>query len=218
MFRLIGFLLGVVITIVVLAAVIDAPIRERAGVLATDLTTAIFDAVERLKKKYDAGGVSSGAEPLAVRSTPTGFADSVPIEETQSTVAAVTRNAKRPSDGPAVAQEMVASAAEPTTNPAPLPKWQGSSVPEASTTPANTTDATVERLNWEPIWRAFRSELSAKGFAGHLKHLTGQEYRVRRTSPWAYQVELPYTDEEQRDAVLHEIQIKTGLGLMEAPP
>jgi hypothetical protein len=73
-------------------------------------------------------------------------------------------------------------------------------------------------LNWEPVWRAFRSELSAKGFADHLERLTGQEYRVRRTSPWAYQVELPYFDEAQRDAALHEIQSKTGLLLMERRP
>ena len=71
---------------------------------------------------------------------------------------------------------------------------------------------------WEPVWRAFRSELSAKGFANHLKNLTGQEYRIRRTFPWAYQVEVAYTDEGQRDAVLREIQSKTGLGLMGTTP
>ncbi len=218
MFRLIGFLFGVVITIVVLAAAVDAPTRERAGALATDLAAAIFNAVERLKTKHDVGGARSGAEPAAVGSTHTVSADSAPIEEAQSSVAGVTQNTQTLSDGPAVTEETVAAAAEPVPNSAPLPEWQGNSVSGASTAPASPTDSPVEGMNWEPVWKAFRSELSAKGFADRLKYLTGQEYRVRRTSPWAYQVELPYIDEEQRDALLHEIQTKTGLVLTEIRP
>ncbi len=216
MFRLIGFLLGVVITIVVLAVAVDAPTRERAGALATDLTAAIFNAVERLETKYDAGGASAGAEPAPVqRTTHAVAADSAPMEKAQSSVASVTQQTKTLSDATAVTEETLASAAKPVTNSAPVPERQGSSVSKASTAPTNPTDSPVEELNWEPVWQAFRSEISAKGFADRLKYLTGQEYRVRRTSPWAYQVELPYIDDEQRDALLHEIQTKTGLVLME---
>lgn len=219
MFRLIGFLLGVVITIVVLAAAVDAPTRERAGALATDLTAAIFNAVERLKTKSDVGGASADAETAPVRRTPSAVsADSAPIDEAQPSVTGVTQQTKTLSDAPAVTEETLASAAKPVTNSAPVPESQKRSVSKASTAPANPTDAPVERMNWEPVWQAFRSEISAKGFADRLKYLTGQEYRVRRTSPWAYQVELPYIDQEQRDALLHEIQTKTGLVLTETRP
>jgi hypothetical protein len=140
------------------------------------------------------------------------------MEKAPPSVAKVTQNAQTPSDGPAVAQETLASAPEPVTQSAPPSERQGNSVSDARAAPANAIASPVADLNWEPVWRAFRSELSAKGFADHLERLTGQEYRVRRTSPWAYQVELPYFDEAQRDAALHEIQSKTGLLLMERRP
>lgn len=219
MFRLIGFLFGVVITVVALAVAVDAPTRERAGVLATDLTAVIFNAVERLKTEYDVGGDGTDAESAAVgRATHTVSADSAPMEELPLPVAGATQNAQTPSDGPAVTQETLASAPESVTHSAPPPERQQSSLSDASAALVNPTGSPVAELSWEPVWRAFRSELSAKGFAGHLERLTGQGYRVRRTSPWAYQVELPYFDEAQRDAVLDEIQSKTGLLLMKKGP
>jgi hypothetical protein len=82
MFRLIGFLFGVVITVVALAVAVDAPTRERAAALSTDLTAAIFNAVEWLKTQYDVGGDGADAEPAAFqRTTRTVSVDSAPMEK-----------------------------------------------------------------------------------------------------------------------------------------
>ena len=217
MFRLIGFLLGVVIMIVMLAAVIDAPTRERAGILATNLSTAILDALERLATKQDVEGARPDDESSRAQGTPDDISDSSAIENAHSTVASESEITGSPSDEPADADEVVADSGEAMPNSVPSPYVQNDPAYLTSTSSAGATDSMTEESNWEPVWWAFRSEISANGFADYLKHLTGREYRVRRTSPWSYQVELSYVDEGQRDAVLREIQSKTGLGLSEPP-
>ena len=66
---------------------------------------------------------------------------------------------------------------------------------------------------WHSVWLPFRSELSARGFAERLANVTGREYRVRRVSPWAYQVELAYVGETDKLTALQQIESATGLGV-----
>ncbi len=219
MFRLIGFLVGVVITVVVLAAVVDAPTRKRAVALATDLTTTIFNAVDRLRTKGDVGGDGADVETAAVPTrTHADTHDAASVEETPAFAADEDQSTSTPNNAPAASEATPAPAVGPVAPSAPSQERQKDPLFASSAVSPTSSDSTVAELNWEPVWRAFRSEISAKGFAGHLERLTGQEYRIRRTSPWAYQVELPYSDEAQRNALLHEIQTKTGLKLMEKRP
>ena len=73
------------------------------------------------------------------------------------------------------------------------------------------TVPTSETRKWHPVWEAFRSELSAKGFADHLKRLTQHEFRVRRQSAWTYQVEFAYATDTELTEALDDIQTRAGV-------
>ncbi len=217
MFRLIGFLTGVAVTVVALAAVVDAPTRERAKVLATAFAARTLDLAERISSE---GG---GRDSQVVTGTPDlGARDPVvhhpaPSEDTEATTVASTQpvsdpRARIPGD------ERVDRAPQPDTSLSSAAERSTGAAPDRAVPPERRFDATAAGPAWEPVWRAFRSELSAKGFAGHLERVTGQAYRVRRTSPWTYQVELRYRDAAERDSLLREIESRTGLGLVGESP
>lgn len=86
---------------------------------------------------------------------------------------------------------------------------------ESSNTPSPSADTAPSALGsaWHSVWLPFRSEFSARGFAKRLANVTGREYRVRRVSPWAYQVELAYVSEADKLTALQQIETSTGLGV-----
>ena len=232
MLRFLGFLLGVVLAVVVLAAILVAPVREHAVTLATELTGAIFDSANEHKIKQGNGvsevnavpalaqGKKNLSEPATIKeveaATPGLVRDGAPPDAALITAAKSTASVQPATQETEVLPTQPASAAEKMTAAAP-----GVQQEAVSTDPGvidDVNDTSGEPVAWQPVWRAFRSELSAQGFADHLQRLTGQEYRVRRASPWSYQVELAYVDEWARDNLLHEIQTKTGLGLVEMQP
>ena len=91
---------------------------------------------------------------------------------------------------------------------------------ESSNTPSPSAETVSPALEsaWHSVWRPFRSELSARGFAERLANVTGREYRVRRVSPWAYQVELAYANEADKLTALRQIESSTGLGVGRGGP
>ena len=207
MARLLGFFSGIAIAIIVLAAV-DEPIRDRAGVLATTLANTVLDAVNPSGSTHRVENLHSAALPPELRISEPGPREPAAAEAWQSSV--------EPPVGSAQTLPGDATVEEPVFGTVPQPEQQDTPMLSRSTSPADSNRP--DAREWQPVWEAFRSEISAKGFARRLKRLTGQLYRVRRTSSWAYQVELAYADPLQRDAVLREIQTKTGLGLMETQP
>jgi hypothetical protein len=72
--------------------------------------------------------------------------------------------------------------------------------------------------SWHAVWNPFRSELSASGFAERLARLTDREYRVRRISVGAYQVEVGYNPEIGVADTLVQIRLMTGLRIREIQP
>jgi hypothetical protein len=213
MLRLIGFFFGIAMALVLLATVVDAPTRERAGALVQRSFRGLLEGVAPMEAERGAGPATRDAaieqgrqpgrvEPPVVADPPLRFA--APASWPEPPIA------EAPMPAADTASGRVAST--PVTEPPiALPQGESPALKEVS-------DPLERQPGWQPLWQAFRSELSAKGFAGQLQRLTGQRYRVRRTSPWAYQVELAYDDARQRDAVLQEIARKTGLGLGEARP
>lgn len=206
MLRFIGFLFGVAIAIIVLATAVDAPTRERVGAPAIAVTSALFEVFGQLKETPYVDTAESTAATPAAPSPELGFAASTAAEDEQSAGAAGTPNIATPIGGST--PPAAATRGEP----------QDISAPEQAASLADASGPASEKQQWQPVWQAFRSALSANGFADHLQRLTGQQYRVRRTSAWAYQVELAYVDGRRRDAVLYEIQTKTGLGVMDTQP
>ncbi len=232
MFRLLGFLFGVALAIIVLAMIVFAPIRERTGALATEITGVIFDSADELNLEQGDEVSEVAVVPALIQGKRT-----LPEAETIKVAEAATPSLAQESESPhessttatqlkataqLVAQETEVLPMQPASNAKKIVSPVSSAQQELTSTDPRATDdvnqTKGEPVVWQPVWRAFRSELSAQGFAGHLQHLTGQAYRVRRTSPWSYQVELAYVDERQRDNLLHEIRTKTGLGLVEMQP
>ena len=83
---------------------------------------------------------------------------------------------------------------------------------------ATSTQPERPQRQWFPVWKPFRSELSADGFASHLTRLTDYEFRVHRESAWHYQVELAYDAENTLDKALENIGEQVGMTLSRAAP
>ncbi|MGI9263444.1 MAG: hypothetical protein ACR2QU_00860 [Gammaproteobacteria bacterium] len=67
--------------------------------------------------------------------------------------------------------------------------------------------------SWHAFWTPFRSEASANGFAARLGRDTNREYRVIRTGPGEYRVAFFHVDDIDRRARLVEIEQVSGLKL-----
>ncbi len=68
--------------------------------------------------------------------------------------------------------------------------------------------------SWQVIWKPFRSESSALGFAERLRSVTGLRIEVQRQSPTKYVVAFPYHDEKERLRNIERIENRTGLVLV----
>ncbi|MGD8497940.1 MAG: hypothetical protein PVG82_03470 [Chromatiales bacterium] len=68
---------------------------------------------------------------------------------------------------------------------------------------------------WQPLWRPFNSEVSARGFAGQISDITGRETRVRRLGPRSHQVDVAYATEAERRDILQRLELLTGIRLRE---
>lgn len=98
---------------------------------------------------------------------------------------------------------------EIATTPSPL-ETEGASGSEAQTSASVTL--------WHAVWNPFRSRLAASGFADRLARLTDREYRVRRLSVGAYQVEVGYNPDIGVADTLMQIRVMTGLRIREIQP
>ena len=78
--------------------------------------------------------------------------------------------------------------------------------------------ANASIVSWHAVWKPFRSQLAANGFAERLGRLTEREYRVRRLSVGAYQVEVGYDPNRGVADTLMQIRMVTGLRIKEPQP
>lgn len=83
---------------------------------------------------------------------------------------------------------------------------------------ADSLAAPEEETGWYPLWRPFRSELSAEGFAGYLTQVSGRDTRVATLGPWSYRVEFAYRSKRDRDAALERLEQLIGVPLVGAVP
>ncbi len=106
-------------------------------------------------------------------------------------------------------------ATEPETLP-PLPGATTTGLPEMKMAEMTAADTRNGRAaGWHAVWKDFRSELSARGFAEQLQRLTGREFRVAGQGPGSYQVQLGYRNAGDLQAVMSDIHEKTGLQLLD---
>lgn len=101
-----------------------------------------------------------------------------------------------------------------TTDVLPLPKLAAS--PAVTTTPTelarNISPAPIltELSQEQSAWVPFRSEVSARGFAGKLSEQLARQFQVLRSGPGQYLVVFGYHSEAERAEVLAEIHALTG--------
>jgi hypothetical protein len=117
--------------------------------------------------------------------------------------------------GSAVAAGETALALEPAPSPDTGAGARSSPPPpEAAPAPHEPTAGPLAGAeNWHAIWRPFRSELAASGFAGELERATGLEYRVERAGRGDYRVSVAHAGDEELGRALAAIEDATGLDL-----
>jgi hypothetical protein len=76
----------------------------------------------------------------------------------------------------------------------------------------------IAEPGWQAVWKTFRSEVSAQGFADHLKRTYEAEYRIRQLAPWRYRVEIAYDEDRPLTTILDAFRDDTGFDLAEATP
>ncbi len=84
--------------------------------------------------------------------------------------------------------------------------------------PLVARDPPSPQPRWHVFWSPFRNELSARGFADRLEHLTGMDLQVTRVGPGRYQVAFRYLGDAERQSKLAEIAAMTGLRLRNEIP
>jgi len=77
--------------------------------------------------------------------------------------------------------------------------------PEAATGGLPTEAEAAGHPGTEFVWQAFRSEMSARGFARHLQENLEHRLEVEKAAPGQYLVGFRYDSAAERDQVLHEI-------------
>ncbi len=154
------------------------------------------------------------SDVLAAQSAPpmplTPDADAVPVAPAAASPSTTTASAlSAAGTGPSSPVETAVAAQ--ATNPA-----RAGMAPETpSITDGALPASEVSGRFWAPVWENFRSEISARGFAGRLETLTGFEYQVVPAPPRRYQVQVAHADEAERLSRLSAIESMTGLRVSE---
>lgn len=100
------------------------------------------------------------------------------------------------------------------TDVLPVPKLTAS--PAVTTTPSEVLQEELsapiltELSQEQSVWVPFRSEVSARGFAGMLTDQLARQFHVLRAGPGQYLVVFGYENETERAEVLGEIRALTG--------
>ena len=102
-----------------------------------------------------------------------------------------------PEEAPAEPEPVLAAV------PAPRPPAAEIPTPNPITTPKGGRQA---------VWTPFRSEASARGFAGRLSTALEHPFEVERLAPHTYVVTFDYRSESQRSALEAEVNAFTGGG------
>lgn len=232
--RLLGFVVGSVLSISALVLLVgmpifrSAPVEDRAA-----LRTAAPAGVDHR--------VASDREPAVADDDggddePDGFANRVPAADATAAgiaPAGAPVTSLRPEDAGQPSPPGDPDALTLPGNPGP-PAIPSGSEPghEASAADASvmTADTALEAVpapdapvggtepQWQSFWNPFRSELAANGFVQRLERVTGLDYRVVRVNNGVYQVAFSYASDAERDTRLSQIAAVTGLDLSDSQP
>lgn len=189
MFRLIGFLIGSITSILIILLLIGMPNFHLAD-QQTD-QQRFDEAIDKLKAKQHefesvAGRLSEDVARVA-ETVETGF-------ETLSNLETPIQSEFLPAT-----PEPAMTIADPAVGELPL----------LAGTETNAMPGTL----WFSFWNPFRSEIAANGFVSQLERVTGIDYRVVKVKTGVYEVAFAYNDDGERRDKLSQISAATGLEL-----
>lgn len=191
MFRLIGFLIGSLSSVVIILLIIGMP---RFNVADQKADQQRYDeAIEKLKAKQHefesvAGKLSDDVAQVAET-----------VEQGFDTLTQ-TRDPEPPPAQQATADTPAAAATMPVA------------IDDTFDSGSDGSDLLPETL-WYSFWNPFRSELAANGFVKQLERVTGLDYRIVKIKSGVYEVAFAYEDDTERDTKLAQISAATGLEL-----
>lgn len=187
MFRLLGFVVGTVTSILVILLVVGMP---QFGPADDEVDQARYDAaLEMLRARQ------SEVESVAERLTE----DMARVEVAREAASGA------PADE--------AAAIEPEAAPATAD--EGLQDPAGTALPGHPEQAhgRDRAAGWYSFWSPFRSEIAANGFVAQLERVTGLDYRIVKVKSGVYEVAFAYADAVERDRKLAQIALATGLDL-----
>ena len=186
LFRLIGFISGVMVAMIVLTNLFDTPSVDAIREVADQLWPRDATKAHETKPGQETSMANSERENTASARQHAGGRDNGLLSSARTPIKT-----------------------EITTT---------ESVQEPQEASGSKTKPNDSVTLWHAVWNPFRSELSASGFADRLTRLTDGEYRVRRVSVGAYQVEVSYDPDTGVGDTLMQIQMMTGLRIGESQP
>ena len=211
MFRILGFVVGSIVSIAALVMLVGMPDFHLTGTESDE--DRYGAAIQQLKEKrqslveaVEPAPVAELIEPLAPAAgdTPENTAAAA-ADRTVGEVATVSSEAPEHTRVAPIREPEVdkLTMADDLPDEPPLQYGNGD-------TPAST--------EWQAFWNPFRSEIAARGFVRRLEDVTGLDYRVAKVKNGVYQVAFSYDSDAERSRKLSQISAATGLDLSDSVP
>lgn len=193
MIRLLGFLIGSVVSIGMLLLVLGIP----------DITLS-REVIEQIEfddviDQIDLDSVPAAVEAIKANIEAIGnnMADEI------SEIVAKLETEEAPTE-----QAVKVETEEPA--PPVTASLQDEAVAEAASAPGPIIE---NDMRWHSFWNPFRSEIAANGFVTQLEKVTGLDYRVVKIKAGVYEVTFAYQNDSERRTKLSQISSATGLDL-----
>ena len=193
MIRIIGFIVGSVVSVGALLMLVGKP-EFRFGSTAAD--TARYDvAIQQLREKQPVPALPD-ATPEAIVA-----ADQPDSDDAPTNLAPPLANQQAGSEQPnrELATELEANADHSVS-------YADDAGPGA-----------VAEPDWYTFWNPFRSEVAAAGFVRRLESVTGLDYRIDKVRAGVYEVAFAYGNDTELETKLAHISAATGLDLTDRP-
>lgn len=191
MFRLLGILIGSIISVVAILMV--------TGIPDFHLEDPAID-----QKRFD-----DAVEKLMVRKRDAEQAAEQMVNDVVEVAESVQEDFAPPENESIAQTEMPEAISEQT----PVDTIEDASEAELEYSPPDGESSSFDDMQWYSFWTPFRSQIAAGGFVARLEEVTGLDYRVVKIKTGIYEVAFAYDSDDERRNKLSQISAATGLDL-----
>ncbi len=194
MIRIIGFIVGSIVSVGALLMLVGKP-EFRFGSAAAD--AARYDvAIQQLREKQPVPALPEPTpdDPEAtdkLENVGTSADTTVPIEKPSTSIEPLNHAAPSELDPPEDNSALLVDSPDSPLVAMPEPDWYR-------------------------FWNPFRSEVAAAGFVRRLESVTGLDYRIDKVRAGVYEVAFSYGDDAELETKLARISAATGLDLTDS--